>query len=134
MYQLYGSLIILLFCSGCYSSKNTLRHEIEALDKNAAADTSYVYDLPYEKGKSYRVIQGYFSQFSHKERAALDFNMKPGARITAARGGVVLRLKEDSDKGGFNEKYRPHGNFVVIQHDDGSRAGYWHLKKDGVLV
>ena len=23
---------------------------------------------------------------------------------------------------------------IVIQHPDGSRAGYWHLQKDGALV
>jgi len=97
-------------------------------------DTSFVYQLPYEEGKKYCLIQGYFSRFSHKERAALDFKMKRGTKIFAARGGIVVRAKEDGDRGGLNKKYRPYGNNIVIQHADGSRAGYWHLQKDGALV
>ena len=80
------------------------------------------------------MVQGYFGPFSHRERAALDFKMKRGTKITAARGGVVTRVKEDGDKGGWNKKYRPYGNNIIIQHDDGSRAGYWHLQLNGALV
>lgn len=97
-------------------------------------DTSYIYALPYKEGASFRVIQGYFSKFTHKERAALDFNMNRGTNITAAREGVVVRVKEDGERGGLNKKYRPFGNNIVIQHADGSRAGYWHLQHDGALV
>lgn len=121
--------------SGCYTSKNPLRNELRHLrNGDSGVNTSYVYGLPFEKGKSFRVIQGYFSQFSHKERAALDFNMKPGVRIAAARDGVVIRVNEDGDRGGFKKKYKPYGNNIVIQHEDGSRAGYWHLQKDKALV
>lgn len=103
-------------------------------DMDEQKDSSYVYALPYEDGKTFRVIQGYFSQFSHKERAALDFNMKPGTKIAAAREGVVIRVKEDGVKGGFDKKLRSHGNHIVIQHPDGSRAGYWHLSTNGSFV
>ena len=47
---------------------------------------------------------------------------------------MVVRVKEDGDKGGWNRKYRQYGNNIIIQHADGSRAGYWHLQKDGALV
>ncbi|MEP6846892.1 MAG: M23 family metallopeptidase [Panacibacter sp.] len=97
-------------------------------------DTSYVYSLPYARGTSHLLIQGYFSSFSHKNRAALDFKMKPGTEVYAARDGIVIRLEEQHDKGGRNKKYRKDANLVVIQHDDGSKAGYWHLQKNGVLV
>jgi murein DD-endopeptidase MepM/ murein hydrolase activator NlpD len=124
----------LLICS-CYTSKNPLRKQVKLLQKGIIKDdTSYVYALPYPKGKSYRVIQGYFSHFSHRERAAIDFRMKKGTLITAAREGVVVRVKEDGNRGGWKKKYRKDGNNIVIQHADGSRAGYWHLQKDGALV
>jgi murein DD-endopeptidase MepM/ murein hydrolase activator NlpD len=126
---------LLLFLTSCYSSSNPLRKEMKHLRSlHENSDTSYVYALPYENGKTFRVIQGYFSQFSHKERAAIDFNMKPGTKIAAAREGIVVRMKEDGDKGGFNKKLRSYGNYIVIQHADGSRAGYWHLSKDGSFV
>lgn len=128
-------IAVYFFCTGCGVSKNPLRKEVKLLQKGLLKDdTSYVYSLPFEKGKTFRVIQGYFSRFTHKERAALDFNMKRGTKITAAREGVVVRVKEDGINGGFNKKYRKDGNNIVIQHADGSRAGYWHLQHDGALV
>jgi murein DD-endopeptidase MepM/ murein hydrolase activator NlpD len=131
-YFLFISLIFLVSCS---VSKNPLRKEVMQLQKGIIKnDTSYVYALPYEEGKTFRVIQGYFSHFTHKERAALDFNMKRGTNVTAAREGVVVRAKEDGTKGGLKSKYRSDGNNIVIQHPDGSRAGYWHLQHNGALV
>lgn len=119
----------------CSVSQNPLRKQVKLLQKGKVKDdTSYVYALPYDTGKAFRVIQGYFSRFTHKERAALDFNMKKGTRILAAREGVVIRVKEDGTRGGLKKKYRPHGNNIVIEHPDGSRAGYWHLQHNGAVV
>ena len=129
------TFVLLIVASACSVSKNPLRKEIKQLQKGTIVDdTSYVYSLPYEDGKKYRIVQGYFGPYSHKERAALDFKMKRGTNICAIRDGVVVRVKEDGDKGGWNKKYRPYGNNIIIQHPDGSRAGYWHLQKDGALV
>lgn len=133
--KLLSALFSLLLLFGCAVSKDPLRKQVKLLQKGIIKDdTSYVYTLPFEEGKSYFLVQGYFSRFSHKERAALDFKMKRGTKICAARGGVVVRVKEDGDRGGWNRKYRPYGNNIVIEHADGSRAGYWHLQKDGALV
>jgi murein DD-endopeptidase MepM/ murein hydrolase activator NlpD len=126
---------LIIFIAACSVSKDPLRKEIKLLRKGVIKDdTSYVYSLPFEQGKSYRLIQGYFGIFSHRHRAALDFKMKRGSSICAAREGVVVRVKEDGSHGGWNRKYRAEGNNIVIQHPDGSRAGYWHLQKDGALV
>lgn len=120
---------------GCAVSNNPLRKEIKQLQKGIIKDdTSFVYQLPYETKRSHLLVQGYFGKFSHKERAALDFKMKRGTKVLAARDGVVVRVKEDGDKGGWNPKYRPYGNNIVIQHSDNSRSGYWHLQKNGALV
>ena len=128
-------LPVILLTSGCYVSKNPMRKEVKRLQKGITKDdTSYIYGLPYEEGESHLLVQGYFSSFTHRERAALDFKMKRGTKICAAREGVVVRLKEDGDRGGLKKRYRPYGNYVIIQHADSSRAGYWHLQKDGVLV
>lgn len=127
--------ILWIFIAGCSVSNNPLRREIKQLQKGELRDdTSYIYALPYENGRAHRLVQGYFGPFSHKERAALDFKMKRGTPITAARDGVVVRVKEDGDRGGWNRKYRPYGNNIIIQHNDGSRAGYWHLQHNGALV
>lgn len=128
------STIACIFFS-CTVSKDSRRNEFIQLQKGKVKDdTSFVYSLPYEAGKKHWMVQGYFSHFSHKNRAALDFKMKRGTIICAARGGVVVRVKQDGNKGGLNKKYRPEGNMVIIQHNDGSRAGYWHLKQNGAMV
>ena len=129
---LFAYLSLLTACS---VSNNPLRKQVKLLQKGIVKDdTSFVYALPYEEGKTFRIMQGYFSRFTHKERAALDFNMNRGTNIAAAREGVVVRVKEDGTLGGLKKKYRSHGNNIVIQHPDGSRAGYWHLQHNGALV
>ena len=97
-------------------------------------DDSYVYALPYPKGVSHFLIQGYKSSFSHRERLALDFKMKKGSIVTAAREGVVVRVVENFKKGGANKKYLGKANQVVIRHSDGSQAMYAHLQFEGALV
>jgi murein DD-endopeptidase MepM/ murein hydrolase activator NlpD len=129
------SVFLFLIFTGCSVSKNPQRAEMKLLQKGVIKDdSSFVYQLPYEEGKSHLLVQGYFSRYTHKNRAALDFKMKKGTKVCAARAGVVVRLKEDGNKGGSKIKYRSFGNFVIIQHEDSSRTGYWHLQHNGVLV
>jgi len=128
-------IFILFFLAGCAVSKNPLRRDFLQRQKGRIVDdTSYIYALPYEANKRHLVIQGYFSHLSHKERAAIDFKMNKGTKVCAARAGIVVRVKEDGNRGGLNAKFRRYGNNIVIQHADGTRAGYWHLKKNGALV
>lgn len=93
---------------------------------------SYKYELPFRKGTSHRVVQGYGGLFSHKHIAAIDFQMPVGTKICAARGGTVYSYKERSDEGGVFSKGK--ANYIIIKHDDGSFGCYWHLQKNGVLV
>lgn len=134
-------LFLLLLTVGCASwvscrmNKEAQKSPAKLLQKGKLTeDTSYIYSLPYEKGKTHRVVQGYYSAYTHRNRVALDFKMKKGTKICAARGGVVVRMNESGSRGGLNSKYRQDANYIVIQHEDGTRAGYWHLQKDGVLV
>ena len=126
---------MVLFHFGCSVSKDPRRKEVRMLQKGEITeDSSFIYGLPFKNGKSHLVVQGYFSRLSHKNRVAIDFKMKKGTEILAVRDGIVLRMKEDGNKGGWNRKYLRDGNYIVIQHDDNSRSGYWHLKINGVLV
>ncbi len=97
-------------------------------------DSSYVYSLPYPKGTNHFIIQGYNSLFSHKGRLAIDFKMKKGSPVAAARGGVVIRAEQSFTKGGTSKKYLGKANQVIIKHSDGSFASYAHLQHNGVLV
>lgn len=128
-------LMLWIIFTGCSVSKDPIRKYTLQLQRGAIKeDTSIVYHLPFAVNTSHKLVQGYFSHYSHKNRIALDFKMKRGTEIFAARNGVVVRVKEDGSRGGWNKKYRPDGNLIIIQHEDGSRAGYWHLQQNGALV
>jgi murein DD-endopeptidase MepM/ murein hydrolase activator NlpD len=97
-------------------------------------DSGYVYWLPYSCGSIYLLIQGSKGRLSHRNELALDFKMKKGSRVCAAREGIVVEIKKDSNKRGLKKKYISEGNHVIIRHEDGSFARYWHLQKDRVFV
>jgi murein DD-endopeptidase MepM/ murein hydrolase activator NlpD len=95
---------------------------------------TYEYELPFQKGASYRVIQGYGGLFSHQHIAAIDFEMPVGTPVCAAREGVIYSYKDNSNEGGIFSGYKNKANYIIIRHDDGSFGCYWHLKRNGVLV
>ena len=102
----------------------------------AIHDDSVVYQLPYAPGRSYKVSQGYNSGYTHHgaNQFAIDWKMPEGTEVRAARGGRVVRVKDDSNVGGKTIRFDPYNNFVIIRHEDGTLGHYCHLKKDGVKV
>lgn len=105
------------------SIKNTIIH-----------DSSFVYELPFKKGTKHYLIQGYKSCWSHKNQYALDFVMKKGTIITAARKGIITYIKQDGTKHGILPKFADQGNYIAITHNDGTIAEYWHIQRNGALV
>lgn len=105
-------------------------------NKNAVHNDKYIYRLPYALGTSHRVSQGFNGDFTHKGRSkyAIDFAMKIGTKIYAARDGIVVKTKSNSNKGGPSKEFARYGNYVTIAHDDGTLATYYHLMKAGVKV
>ena len=100
----------------------------------APDDTSYVYWLPYVKGKSYLLVQGANSNMSHQNELSYDFKMKKGSKVCASRDGIVVGARGDSENGGLKPENYSDGNYVIIRHADGSEAYYWHLDKNGAYV
>ena len=128
----FGLLLLLFpvqsFSQGQYSTEDLKAGKFKE-------DSSYIYSLPFESNKKVFLVQGYESKiFSHKGERALDFKVKKGTKVCAARDGVVIGFREDSDKGGLKKEHLSDGNYISIRHDDGSVAYYWHLQKDGVIV
>ena len=105
-------------------------------DKDAVHDDNHLYSLPYAAGKSYRVLQGYGSRFSHTglEEFAIDLDMPIGTPVHAARDGVVARVTESNAKGCWEDGCGEYANYVIILHTDGTTGEYFHLQQDGVLV
>jgi murein DD-endopeptidase MepM/ murein hydrolase activator NlpD len=102
----------------------------------ARPNNAVTYQLPYAPGEKFKVTQGYNGKFSHtgSNQYAIDWQMPEGTFVRAAREGVVVRAKDDSDRGGPSMDYDRYNNYVLIRHDDGTLAHYCHLQKGGCLV
>ncbi|MGA9270782.1 MAG: M23 family metallopeptidase [Lutimonas sp.] len=94
----------------------------------------YPYLLPFAINEEYEVTQGSDGGYSHNNRNAYDFKMPLGTPIHAARGGVVISLKEKSKTGCKEPKCASQANVILIYHEDGSFAMYGHLYHNGALV
>jgi murein DD-endopeptidase MepM/ murein hydrolase activator NlpD len=105
-------------------------------DKDAVHDDDHFYSLPYAPGRSYRVLQGFGSRFSHTglEEFAIDFDMQVGTAVHAARAGVVARVEESHDKGCWEDGCGRYANFIVVLHSDGTTGEYYHLMHNGAVV
>ena len=100
---------------------------------NPRPNLSFVYVLPFQVGERYLMSQGSNGDFSHRNKHAVDFTMPEGTKIRAARGGVVIEMKEDSDRGCDSERCIDHSNRLLVIHDDQTIAKYSHLRKNGVM-
>lgn len=129
LFLFVGFIMMKFFCYGQnqYSIRDLKAGKVKV-------DSSYIYTLPFEKNKKVFLIQAYESKMSHKGERALDFKIKKGTKICAAREGIVTAFRSDSDKGGLKDENLSDGNYISIKHSDGSIAHYWHLQKNGVLV
>lgn len=124
------ALIILLLTLSYTASFGQLtdREIVDLKTRRNIDDTSYIYSLPYPKGAKHLLIQGSNSHYSHKDELSLDFKMKSGSEICAARSGRVIAAKFTSNKGGLKPEFMSEGNYIIIEHADGSTANYWHLQ------
>jgi murein DD-endopeptidase MepM/ murein hydrolase activator NlpD len=109
-------------------------HNLGSCD--AVHDDTYLYSLPYAPGSTHKVSQGYNGRYSHKgsNRYSIDWPMPEGTAVHAARGGHVVKIKDDSELGGRNASFDCCNNYVLIRHSDGTLGQYAHLLKGGVKV
>jgi murein DD-endopeptidase MepM/ murein hydrolase activator NlpD len=93
-------------------------------------DLSAVYRLPYDMREHYTVIQGFDGAHSHFgfNKYAIDFAMPEGTPVLAARAGRVVSTEARYEVG------EGRSNFVLVEHDDATIGGYYHLRRGGVSV
>jgi len=101
---------------------------------DARHDESVVYDLPYRG--THIVVQGFHGRFSHygDDEYAVDFDMRVGTPVYAAREGIVVGIKSNNNQGGPDPKLANLANFIFIRHRDGTIGEYYHLRQGGVAV
>lgn len=96
----------------------------------------YLYRLPYQIGTTKPVTQGFNGVFSHRgnSKYAVDFGMKVGTKVFAAREGIVTHLKKNGKNGGPKKKFLDEANYITIRHPDGTYGKYTHLIHNGIIV
>jgi hypothetical protein len=97
-------------------------------------DKNYDYYLPFPKGKTYKVFQGYNGKFSHQNENSLDFSMPEGSEVLAARDGVVVEIIQNNNQSCATEECKRYSNYITLVHSDGTFARYGHLKFNGARV
>ncbi len=99
-------------------------------------DEDFLYSFPYAHGTKHRITQGFSGKFTHMgdNQYALDFDLEIATPVYAARDGVVVEIKEDSNTGGPGVQYGPYANYIRIIHEDGTFGNYVHLQQNGALV
>jgi len=94
----------------------------------------YPYSLPFLKGQSALLSQGYNGKVNHKGIDALDFNLPIGTPVAAIRSGMVIKIVDTFDKSGDTEDFERFSNYIIIMHSDGTFVRYEHLKQKSAIV
>jgi len=106
-------------------------------DINEIVNISKV-ELPFQKYKEYRFVQGYNSSPTHNtdwSRYAMDFGLAIGDTICSATSGYVVGVIEDHKRGGVGSEWKNFGNFITIyDQSTGLYTRYAHLKYKGSFV
>lgn len=97
-------------------------------------DLNFPYYLPFKKGQTFKIDQGYDGTFTHQNKKALDFKMPIGTPITAIRDGKVILVEDTFDKHGETADFSRYANYILIEHPDGTFASYVHLKQNSAMV
>jgi len=119
-------------------AENSIRYDFSFKFKSTMGDVtitkyekSFLYDLPFQKGKSYKLFQGYNGSFSHQNENAIDFTMPEGSEVIAARDGIVVKVVKNNTESCPREECKKYNNFIMIMHSDGTFANYGHIKYNG---
>jgi murein DD-endopeptidase MepM/ murein hydrolase activator NlpD len=100
--------------------------------------TAHKVELPFPRGKTYPLVQGYNSTPTHHtdwSRYALDFGLAIGDTVCAATPGYVVGVIEDYKYGGAGREWKNYGNFITIYDaSTGLYTQYVHLQYKGSLV
>jgi hypothetical protein len=89
---------------------------------------AHLYEIPWPAGRTYPVLAGNGEGGTHQGEFlhSWDFSIPVGDVVCAARGGVVMSVRDSGADG--------RGLGITIDHGDGTLALYGHLMRGGILV
>jgi murein DD-endopeptidase MepM/ murein hydrolase activator NlpD len=92
------------------------------------------YFLPFKKGLTIEIGQGYNGKFSHHNENALDFSLPYGSEIYSVWEGVVIDVVQNNSKSCPTKDCAIYNNYITIYHTNGTIAQYAHIKQNGSLL
>jgi len=92
------------------------------------------YQLPWPEDLTFKCMQGYDGEYSHRGEHALDIQMPVGTPILAARAGRVVGVIDGWGEGAPERDYDDKANSIQILHRDGTYATYVHLQAGEMRV
>ncbi|MCA9516994.1 MAG: M23 family metallopeptidase [Myxococcales bacterium] len=92
--------------------------------------------LPVPPGEAVRVTQGHEQLPTHVgvDAFAWDFDVPVGTVVRAGAPGVVVYVRDDSDRFGADASYQGDANFVVVDVGGGLYTTYVHLARGSARV
>lgn len=91
------------------------------------------YKLPIDKNRITKIYKN--KSLAHKVyENSIDFVCPVGTPIKAAASGLIIDVKDGSDKGGYGREFEKYENFIEIRHKNDEYSYYGHIKKNGSLV
>lgn len=130
-------LIVVAALAGCNGpSESRAGEPVTGCDGQVYIDPAESpYVLPFAVGQRYTTgltnCSSSFHGAGNPDQYAFDFDMATSSPFTAARAGTVSRVVEDQPSGGGGGAA---GNYVVVDHGDGTSALYYHSPEDGIHV
>ncbi|CAN5899833.1 peptidoglycan DD-metalloendopeptidase family protein [soil metagenome] len=98
----------------------------------------YDYGLPYPRGQTFAVLQGFHGAFSHRgsNEFAVDFDCPVATPVLASRPGTVVAANATAQGSGTTPDFLDYKrtNFVMVMHEDGTIGEYMHLAPATVEV
>lgn len=134
--RILGIVLILLFGGCSQATSNTTGEPVAGCDGQIYIDPAESpYVLPFPPGQKYETGLTNCSSSYHgagePDQYAFDFDMPVGTPFTAVRAGTVYKVVEDQPSNGGGSGA---GNYVIVDHGDGTSALYYHSPKDGIEV
>lgn len=111
-------------------------------DENAKIDSLFQYILPFKKGKELQISESsnvgekYLGREKLKSWKSYSVTTKTPDSVFAMRKGIVIEIKNEfpTDTLQKNYVFTTKKNGLTIEHEDGTYASYWGVKKDSMPV
>jgi len=95
--------------------------------------TKNVYRLPIDMNKVTSAGQDSIAHVGDLIHS-IDYDALEGTPVYAALDGVVISVKDDSDKGGLDKIFENDGNYIEVLHKYDEISEYEHLRQHSARV